>query len=192
MNKLIFLHVLALVLAVVALVFAASDVLSQAGAPEANIELTPSSGFSSFTIVGTGFPGDYLVTIEWDGRPLELFPGQDIYEDFTVIADVPAGSRPGRHTVTAISEEPGYTASATFTVADMTGPQGPEGLAGADGASGAQGSPGPQGSAGPAGPEGNMGRPGEESGPVADMTAIIVALATIVLNLGLMARRAMK
>jgi hypothetical protein len=186
MNKLRFLTALSLVLAAVALVFAGSEARSQVNA---SIELTPSSGFSSFTIAGVmaleGPP-----TIEWDGKPITTFLYDGSGTDFTAIVDVPAGSRPGRHTVTASNGDD--IASARFTVVDMSGPEGPQGPDGTDGAPGSTGSSGPQGPSGPSGPAGNMGRPGEESGPAVNMTAIIVALATIVLNLGLMVRRSLK
>ena len=190
MNKLRFLTVLALGLAAVALVFAASEVRSQA----ASIRLTPSSGFSSFTIEGSTIGGEATVTIKWDGSTIKTFPYEDVYgSDFTTIVDVPAGSKPGPHTVMATDGE--AEATATFTVVDLAGPQGPrgrEGPAGRDGAAGLAGSPGSQGPPGSPGPAGNMGRPGEESGPGVNMTAIILALATIALNLGLMLRRAFK
>ncbi len=188
MNKSKFLTVLALVLATVALVFAASEVHSQAS-PGASIELTPSSGFSSFTIVGImdleGPP-----TIGWDGEAISTFLYDYSGTGFTAIVGVPPGSRPGSHTVTASNGED--TARATFTVVDTAGPQGPQGSAGTDGAPGLPGSPGPAGPSGPPGPAGNMGRPAEDTGYGVNMTAIILALATIALNLGLMVWRSLK
>jgi len=198
MKKIKFLNVSAVVLATVAIVFAAGDVLSQAGAAEANIELTPNSGFSSFTVEGSNFAAESEITLEWDGAPITHFGlnfwSDTIYgSDFTVIIDVPVDSQPGAHTVTAIDEND-HTAKATFTVIDMSGSRGTEGPSGLDGA---QGLPGSSGSAGPPGPEGNPGPqgnpgepglPGEPTNYGLNMAAIIIALAAIGLSLFRMVR----
>ena len=188
MDKLKLVSVVALVLAVAALAFATSEVHSDNGA---SIELSPSSGFSSFTIEGSGFT-DSQITIYWDGSVVsDIFYWQLYGPDFTAIVDVPSGSQPGNHRVTAVDVDDN-TAVAMFTVVDMSGPQGPEGEAGISGSSGLPGSPGPQGPAGASGPAGNMGRPGEDASPGVNMTAIILALAAIALNLVLMVRRALR
>jgi len=194
MNRLRFLTALALVLAVVTALFAAGDAHSQTP----SIELTPNSGFSSFTVVGSDFNNLTDITFTWDGDPVDHFP--DRFLDgptFTTIITVPSGSRPGRHTVTAYgsiieSSDPPVTTSATFTVIDTTGPQGTQGLDGEDGASGLPGSPGSIGPPGPYGPQGNQGRPGEETNPGINMAAILLALGVIALNFVLMAKKSLK
>jgi len=142
------------------------------------ITLTPEEGFSVTTVSGFGFTGDSEITIEWDGVELPTVP-KEVYaqEDgrFTAIISVPTQTEPGPHTVTVTDEE-GLTASATFEVIDMTGPEGPQGPRGSSGSTGPEGPegpPGPEGEkgdpgpAGPAGPKGEEGDPGS-AGPKGD------------------------
>ena len=196
MNKLRFLSSLALLLAVVAMVFAAAEVRSQNGE---SITLTPDSGFSSFTIFGTDFGVESTITIEWDGNGVSSFHQNMPYQiwgpDFVAIVDVPVDAELGAHTVTARDNyTPPNVSSATFTVVDMTGPQGPQGIKGTQGPVGDNASPGPPGSVGspgppgPAGNMGNQGRPGEDADYGVSYTAIIIAFIAIGLNLFQLAR----
>jgi len=157
-------------------------------ARSANITLTPGSGCATITIDGTDFPFDYMsVNITWDGNLIPTYPqllivDPDYPDGFWAIISVPTQTSPGAHAVQAIACYPGegppiYTANATFTVIDMTGPRGPqggtaggirgeqgppgpEGPAGREGAPGEQGPPGPPGPLGPQGPPGEVGPPG--------------------------------
>jgi hypothetical protein len=146
------------------------------------ITLTPSSGFSATTIVGSGFYG--TVTIYWDEIEIPTVPMSVVADpngNFTALVSVPTQTTPGEHKIKAISMQSVTTVGATgypsittvtyqgeavFTVIDMTGPQGlegpegptgemgPKGPAGATGPQGPQGGPGPQGPAGIQGPVG--------------------------------------
>ncbi len=83
------------------------------------ITLTPSSGFASTTVTGELTPSS-TVTIKWDGTVIPTVPmtvTTDESGSFTAIISVPY--EVGPHTVTAVDNE-GYTASATFTVENMT------------------------------------------------------------------------
>jgi len=131
----------------------------------ANITLSPSSGFAATTILAENFTGDYTIgLITWDGSPIPSYPDQPFsYEgtSFTAIIGVPTQTSPGVHTIevtaTPMFEGDNVTANTTFTVIDMTGPQG---LAGAGGTA-PTGPPGPKGPRGPDGPPGDMGPEGE-------------------------------
>jgi len=138
--------------------------------PPVYITLTPDEGFSVTTVSGFGFTGGSMVTIEWDGVELPTVP-KEVYtqEDgrFTAIISVPTQTEPGPHTVTVTDEE-GLTASATFEVIDMTGPEGPQGPRGSSGSTGPEGPegpPGPEGEKGDPGPAGPAGPKGEEGDP---------------------------
>jgi hypothetical protein len=142
--------------------------------PEPAITLTPDSGFSVTTIVGTGFPSPSEVTpvtIYWDGEQLPTVPNDltvSYNSGFSAIISVPTQTAPGDHEVIAsvdMGDNIFVSANATFTVIDMTGPTGPAGAggpgpAGPAGATGPQGPAGPQGEAGPQGPAGPEGPPG--------------------------------
>jgi Collagen triple helix repeat (20 copies) len=183
----------------------------------AGITLTPSSGFSALTIQGTGFFG--TVTIYWDETPIPTVPmtvTPDPYGNFTAIISVPTQTVPGTHTVKATSSQTvpsqgatgaptssiyTYTASATFRVVDMTGPQGlqgpagpagdtgPRGITGSAGAQGPQGEPGPQGPQGEPGPQGLQGEPGPAGATgiaTASLSMSILALILAIVALALM------
>jgi hypothetical protein len=62
----------------------------------------------------------------------------------------------GNYTISA-ADEHDNVGSATFTVPDMTGPQGPKGDTGARRAAGPKGDTGPMGPQGPEGPMPNLG-----------------------------------
>ena len=172
MKRLLFSVYGALFLALI-LVGVTTDTI-RANGSSATITLTPSSGFATTTVYGSGFmfSDGYSVNITWDGTLIPTVPeeptiGGAAYT-FTAIISVPTQSSPGAHTVKAIAYmpgEPGSTENATaqFTVIDMTGPQGDIGPSGE----------GDQGPAGPAGPPGAEGPPGEGGsgggiGPIPD------------------------
>jgi len=94
--------------------------------PVSAIGLTPNSGFSSTTVVGSGFSPNSKITVTWDDTEIPTVPSPlvtDSYGNFTAIISVPTQTDPGTHTVKA-TDESGNWANATFTVIDMTGPQG--------------------------------------------------------------------
>ena len=134
------------------------------------ITLNPDSGFSVITISGTGFWPVETVNITWDGNPIPTYPTPlttDGQGDFTAIISVPTQTSPGLHTITATIDvvEDQQTASANFTVIDMTGPVGPPGesmigVIEVEGPPGPPGPPGPAGPAGASGPSGSNGPPG--------------------------------
>ena len=125
--------------------------------PEPVLELTPSTGFASTTIVGSGgFAGNSRINVTWDGTPIPTVPQvitTDAQGNFTAIISVLTPNVPGTHVVNA-TDETGRSGWTTFTVVSMIGPQGdegPQGVQGATGATGEQGLKGDQGEQGPAG-----------------------------------------
>ena len=189
MRKLSFLVVLTLLFTLVLAGATTDEAHSQA---RASITLTPESGFSATTISGKGFYGG-RITVYWEEdeiptvpSPLYSYDTQD--GSFTAIISVPTQTEPGEYVITAQDQE-GFTASATFTVIDMTGPPGPAsevpgppgppGKQGPPGEPGSAGEPGPQGPAGEQGPEG----PGGEPGLGAGMSIVAIVLALIALGL---------
>jgi hypothetical protein len=121
-----------------------------------NIALTPSSGFASTTIVGSGFSSNSTITITWDGTTVPSVPSplvSDFTGDFTAIISVLTQVAPGIHTVNA-TDESGNWAVTVFTVAGATGTQGPKGD---KGDTGLQGMKGDKGDTGPQGPAGSVG-----------------------------------
>ena len=127
MKRLSFLVILMLLLTLVVVGAPADKVYSQVGAPNARITLSPESGFSAITVAGVGFFGGEIF-IYWEGSRIPTVPsslyGYDTQEGgFTAIITVPTQAAPGRYTVVARDQE-GSSASATFMVIDMTGPQG--------------------------------------------------------------------
>lgn len=114
-----------------------------------SILLAPSTGFASTTVVGSGFSSNSTVTITWDGETIPSIPSTVIADatgNLTAMISVPTQTTPGIHTVSA-TDENGDSATATFTVVNMTGPQGPAGLQGQQGTKGDTGDTGPQGPA---------------------------------------------
>jgi len=92
------------------------------------LTLTPSSGFAATTVVGSGFSPNSTVSVTWDGTQIPTVPSPlitDANGNFTAIISVPTQNATGAHTVKAI-DVLGIKANATFTVVDMTGPQGKE------------------------------------------------------------------
>ena len=92
-----------------------------------NITLSPTAGFSSITISGTGFSAWSGITIYWDGAVIPAIVSSNQEVGFTAIISVPTQTSPGLHTVAAVD---GYEAqaSAQFRVVDMVGPPGPAGI----------------------------------------------------------------
>ena len=162
MNRLRYLALLSIVLAIAAIGLVASDdAHSQAAA---DIVLTPDTGFSSFTVSGTGFGVESTVTITWDGIPMTTFPDTQVGgSSFTTIVDVPDSAVPGVYTVFA-TDGSGNSDSEVFTVIDTTGPEGPQGPQGPQGDEGISGSQGPAGDNGAAGRYGSPGADGAGSG----------------------------
>ncbi|MBM4461729.1 MAG: CocE/NonD family hydrolase [Chloroflexi bacterium] len=163
-------------------------------AQQAAITLTPDTGVGAVTVSGTGFAANSTITITWDGTLMPMVPltaptGED--GRFTAIISVLTSSVPGEHTVTA-TDAAGSSASATFTVVEMTGPtgpagatgatgpQGPAGPAGATGATGPQGPAGPAGATGATGPQGPTGPTGPE-GETGSAGGVGLSIAAIVL-----------
>jgi hypothetical protein len=122
------------------------------------IVLTPSSGFASTTITGSGFSDNSKITITWDGTTIPSIPSAvttDTTGNFTALISVPTQTEPGTHTINATDED-GNWATATFTVTDMTGPKGDTGEQGPTGPQGPKGENGTQGQQGPQGSPGNV------------------------------------
>ena len=167
------------------MVFSAREVYSQTG----EIGLSPTEGISTITVTGTGFTG--YITVYWDGEVIPTLPYDVLPEGpsgyFSAIISVPSQKDPGPHTV-MVEDNYKNTASATFTVTDLTGAKGPTGNKGKRGDIGRQGptgEPGPIGPAGSPGPTGGMGPlgPPGETGQTAFMAPLIISIGAIVLGL---------
>lgn len=165
------------------------------------IWLNPESGFSTITITGIGFVG--FIKVYWDEKfdeedaiptvPYTVRPETD-KGYFSCLINVPTGARPGEHTVT-VKDVYEHSDNATFTVMNMTGPQGsrgpqglrgepgPQGPTGTTGSQGQPGPPGPQGPAGGPGPPGKVGPPGMrgEPGPNPGLAPIIMSTIALIL-----------
>ncbi len=180
-----------LLLALVIMGATSEEVYSQNG--RGRIVLSPTSGFSTVTVSGTGFYGGE-VYIFWDDERIPTVPAPLYSQDtaqgsFTAIISVPTQTEPGEYTVAARDQE-GITAHAVFTVIDMTGPEGPPGPEGPAGPAGIPGSRGPAGEPGPVGelgPPGETGPPGEP-GPGAGISIVAIIIALIALGLQLFGR----
>jgi len=136
------------------------------GPAQPTIILTPSSGFASTTVVGSGFSENSTVTITWDGTTIPSVPSPlttDASGSFAALISVLTQNAPSVHTVNA-RDETGNWATATFTVVNMTGPQGLKGDTGEQG---------PQGLQGPKGENGTQG----EQGPPGDVQELLIVVA---------------
>ncbi len=105
------------------------------------IVLSPPQGFAMTMITGSGFHASRTITITYDGAAQSTIPTpvkSDSTGAFTAIIAIPDELAVGTHTITA-NDGLGSTASATFTVVDMKGPQGVQGVAGANGINGLNG-----------------------------------------------------
>jgi len=155
-----------------------------------SITVSPTSGFSAVTVSGQRFLGQ--ISIYWAGQLVPTVPSP-VYSandgSFTAIITVPTQTKPGEYTIRADGLR-GTTASAKFTVVDMTGATGP---AGPEGPVGPEGPQGPSGETGPAGPPGEQGDPGEpgaagEPGPATGLSIVALVLALIALGIGLLGK----
>jgi hypothetical protein len=143
---------------------------TQIAAAAPTISLSPTSGFSSIMVTGSGFSPSSTITIYWDGvaMPNISIPSPlitNILGEFTAIVNVLNQTSPGFYNITARDSLSGQ-ASAQFYVVNMTGPegpigdtgpQGPEGATGEKGDTGLQGIQGEKGEIGDQGPPGQMG-----------------------------------
>ena len=155
--------------------------------PAPAISLSPDQGVGAFTIEGQGFCWNSDITITWDGTLIPRAISSDWAGEFSAVVPVPEQTEPGTYTVDA-RDDNSNSASATFTVPDMTGPQGSQGIPsllgrqgerGAQGPQGEQGAQGPQGEQGAQGPQGEQAPQdprGEQGGMDLYVVAIIVAL----------------
>jgi len=153
--------------------FACLGVVAACVEPSPSITLTPGSGISVITVVGSGFPKNQGIHIFWDGVAVPGWLGESRTSHdgaFCVIMTIQTQT-PGVYNITVIVG--GNSASAPFTVLDMRGPQGPQGPQGDKGDKGDTGATGPQGpkgdtgAQGPAGPQGPEGPAGSQ-GPKGD------------------------
>ena len=134
------------------------------------ISLSPSSGFSTIMVSGSGFSPTSNITIYWDNVSIPSYPYPlitNFFGEFTAIINVPNQANPGFYNITAIDLLGGQSSS-FFTVINMTGPegqkgdtgpQGPEGISGEKGETGDQGIQGVQGVQGVQGPQVEIGLP---------------------------------
>ncbi len=136
----------------------------------ADITLTPNYGFAVTIVTGDNFigPGPVIFTWDSDPTPLPTIPESVYYYNegaFNAIIAIPTPLQIGYHTLTAtvdIGDGVTDSASATFEVISMVGPQGLPGVGvtgpvGPEGPQGEEGPVGPPGPAGPAGPSGASG-----------------------------------
>jgi hypothetical protein len=138
--------------------FACLGVAAACVEPSPSISLTPSSGISVITVIGSGFPKNQGIHIFWNGVAVPGWLGDSCtsYDgSFCVIMTIQTQT-PGTYNITVTVD--GKSASATFTVLNTKGPQGPKGDTGDQGPVGPQGS---KGDTGPQGPVGPMGPAGE-------------------------------
>ena len=170
MRRFGLLAVVTLLLTLILVGASADKVYSQ----QFQVTLTPTSGFSAINVTGIGFYGHVHIHWDYSHTPLPTVPTEiygyngtrqwGVEPEFTAIISVPTQAEPGEHIVTVVDEE-GNEADATFTVIDITGPQGSQGLQGQAGATGLAGAAGAAGTAGEQGPTGEQGLPGEQGPP---------------------------
>ncbi len=189
MKRLSFVVILALLLTLVLVGAAANEVYSQVRV-RASLTLVPEAGYAATTVVGKGFFGGEI-EIYWDGKQIPTVPSPLYSYDtkdgnFTAIISVPTQAAPGEYDVTALDQER-FTASTTFTVIDMIGPQGSPGEPGPPGNPGSRGPAGGQGAAGEPGSQGPPG-PAGEAGPGGGISIVAIILALIALGLMLVGR----
>ena len=126
------------------------------------LTLSPPQGFAVTTITGTGFAESKTVSIAYDGVVQSTIPAivkTDSKGSFTAIISIPNELAVGAHTITA-TDQYGCSASSTFTVVDMKGPQGVQGIAGLNGKDGINGLNGVNGKDGINGANGTNGNDG--------------------------------
>jgi N-acetylneuraminic acid mutarotase len=158
------------------------------------VNVIPNSGFASTTVIGSGFSDNSRVTITWDGTIIPTVPSTvitDVSGNFTALISVPTQTNPGSYTVNATDESGNWT-TATFTVVDMGGPQGPAGLQGSQGPKGDEGDAGlqgPKGDRGDTGPEGSEGSLGETQLVLIAFPTAASILALCIAVVALLAKR---
>jgi hypothetical protein len=148
---------------------------------QTGLTLTPNTGFASTTLVGSGFDAGSEITVDWDGSTVPTVPYPLIaneYGNFTTIISVLTQTAAGVYNVTA-TDENGNVATATFTVIDMTGPQGEQGDQGEQGETGPQGEQGDQGEQGETGPQGEQGTAGPQELLWASLILAIAAICLV-------------
>ncbi len=134
--------------------------MSNVNACTQSITLSPNSGFSCVTIVGSDFDNNKVITIYWNdvSQPFVSATGKtDSSGNFVVIISIPTTTA-GLYTIKATVN--GDSASATFTVISMVGATGATGQTGATGSQGEQGAQGIQGEQGIQGATGLTGAVG--------------------------------
>jgi hypothetical protein len=154
------------------------------GVNAASISLSPSSGFSSIMVVGSGFSAIDSITIFWNGSKIPTIDSPlytNLLGNFTALINVPNQIKPGTYNVTVKGSSGLVNASAFFTVVNMTGPQGPKGDTGPQGSTGEKGDTGEQGLVGETGAKGDQGPQGEMS--LLQSILIIFAFVLSVLSL---------
>ena len=169
-------------LLIVFLLFGFSANVANAASPA--ISLSPSSGFSTIMISGTGFSSiiNNNITVYWRGNSIPTFPSkiETDYGEFTAIINVPNQTDPGFYNITVIDSQ-GLQASAIFTVINMTGPEGPKGDTGPQGPEGTFGEKGDTGEQGIPGEKGDQGPPGQMG--ILEEVIIIFAIILSILSL---------
>jgi len=148
--------------------------------------LIPDVGFAATTVIGGRFAANSKITIMWDEQTIITVPSPlttDSNGNFTAVITVPTPTVPGLHKVTS-TDQIGTKAEATFTIIDMTGPQGVQGEQGEQGPEGPQGPQGVQGEQGEQGPEGPQGEQGEQGAAAPTevvWASIIIAVVAIII-----------
>jgi len=143
--------------------------------PAPAMSLSPDQGVGAFTIEGQGFRWNSDITITWDGTPIPGAAGSDWAGEFSAVVSVPEQTEPGNHTV--IASDATNSASATFTVPDITGP------------AGSAGPSGPAGDTGPSGPTGDTGQSGPAGGIGLSIAAIVLAAIAVVASIYTLVRK---
>jgi len=134
------------------------------------IILNPEEGFAATTISGYKFASNSPVTISWAGTEVPTFPANVVSDgngQFTAFITVPDQTTPGDYTIEATDGVD--SATATFTVIDIKGPQGDTG------------DKGDKGDAGPEGPQGDPGAAAPIAIPIVAIVFAVLALAAVVM-----------
>jgi hypothetical protein len=101
----------------------------------AAVVLNPDKGVSAITIKGTDFEPDSVITVCWENLSIPTVPlnvSTDETGAFTCIISVYNQTAAGAYQINIV-DSTGTTATATFTVLDVTGPKGDSGQAGTSG-----------------------------------------------------------
>jgi hypothetical protein len=139
---------------------------------QGQVTLTPSTGFATVMVSGSGFLNYGIAQIYWDHSevplptiPTEVWVGptelQPNNNSFSALINVPTPLVTGHHVVTVVVEgDIPESVDADFWVVSMMGPTGPMGLQGETGETGPAGPTGATGPAGETGATGPVGPPG--------------------------------